>query len=143
VALDALQEVFSPVSPIRLGFRYINVIDRERVGRDLERDVGEDELIQPEFLKVPNDLASLDNTRFSGEISSSMDKGSMTVRYGLLPTPGAEQPHFRLDVDRYCQGSFETGATLQLLEDFASDIYSIFRSVAGDGLLEWMRVLED
>lgn len=37
VGLDALQSVFSPVSPTRLGLRYINAIDRDRISSDLGR----------------------------------------------------------------------------------------------------------
>ncbi len=138
VGLDALRAVFSPVSPIRLGLRYINLIDRERISGDLDRDLEWADLIQPDFLKIPNDLASLEATRFANEISSGIGHGGMTVRYGLLQDPGSHHVHFRLDVDRYTQETFELDTTLQMLESFAADIYSVFMSVTGGSLLEWM-----
>lgn len=140
VGLDALQGVFSPISPTRLGFRYINSIDREKISKDLGRKLEWVDLIQPEFLKIPGNLASLEGTRYSSEITSSLGDGAMTVRHGILVTaPGSERVHFRLDVDRYTQEPFEPDATLEMLKNFASDIHSIFISAAGEGLLEWMK----
>lgn len=138
IGLDALQSVFSPVSPTRLGLRYINVIDRERISKDLGRDLAWTELIQASFLNIPHGLASLEGTQFSSEISSAIGNGEMTVRHGLLRDPGSDRVHFRLDVDRYTQETFEPDATLEMLESFASNIYSIFMSATGEGLREWM-----
>jgi len=140
IGLDALQAVFSPVSPTRLGLRYVNAIDRDQISSGLGRKLAWTDLIQRDFLEIPNDLASLEGKRFrfANEISSEIGNGDMTVRYGLLVEPGSNRLHFRLDVDRYTQEAFEPDATLGMLETFASDIYSIFMSVAGEGLLEWM-----
>jgi uncharacterized protein (TIGR04255 family) len=136
-ALKALEQVFRPVAPLRLGLRYINVIDRQRVSRELDREVGWGGLVAGQFRTPVGTLADEAGTTFLVETSSPVDPGAMTVRYGMLREPDGEV-RFRLDVDRY----LDTGVTLDdvpaFIAAFALDIYSVFIGAIGEDMVEWM-----
>lgn len=60
------------------------------------------------------------------------------MRYGILNEQNETEPHFRLDVDRYFEGDFQVKDAPEMIEGFAADIFTIFRSLVGSALLEWM-----
>jgi uncharacterized protein (TIGR04255 family) len=99
----ALGALFSPVFPLRLGLRYVNIIQRDGIGRQLGRQVTWAELLTANFAAVPGGVASVDDaTNFAVEVSSPCARGKMTVRYGLLADGvSKEAQQFRLDTDRY------------------------------------------
>lgn len=145
LAHKALVEVYNPVMPVRLGLRYINLIDRDVISRGLGRAVEWTTVIAEPFLRMPAGLADLSDTAFGSEVSSSMDLGAMTLRYGLQPpvSPGgAPRPgkplKFRCDTDRYLTGAFRVEEALDKLRVFSSDCYSVFTEVMGQDLREWM-----
>ncbi len=138
--LDALNTVYAPVSPARLGLRYVNLLQLSILKEALEREVTWPEVLSAKFAEVPGGVASLEGaTRFISEVSSPCERGSMTLRYGLLSTPPEEEPHFRLDVDRYLEGAFSLDEVALLLKEFSSNIFGMFMTAAGPALLEWMR----
>ena len=137
-ALKALIETVRVVAPTRLGLRYVNVVDRERVSRDLGRPVTWEDLLDASLLAPVGDRASLDGTRYYVETSSPMGEGDMTVRHGLLVDPGATDPLFRLDIDRYLADAVEPDQVVGLLERFSDDIFHVFVSAAGVALTEWL-----
>lgn len=137
MVFDALASTYQAVLPTRLGLRYVNTIHLETVARNLGRTVEWSDLLSDGFLAIPEDLATLEGTRFASEITSAMPVGAMTLRYGLLhdPTMG---PVFRLDIDRYREGSFDVKDVENTVKSFAHDIFKVFRAAAKDSLVEWM-----
>jgi uncharacterized protein (TIGR04255 family) len=143
VGSDALEATYAPISPTRLGLRYINVIDRAQVSKDLGREVLWDALIAPAFRAVPSGLAEFDGAAFACEVSSTMPTGAMTLRYGLLREQPGGELSFRLDIDRYVEGSVVASAISKTLEGFSNDIFSVFVAAMGPDLQEWMPAKED
>ena len=145
-AVDALRAEYSPIAPLRLGLRYVNLINRERIGEDLGRDLQWTDLLSEDFAKIPGGLVSWDEaTHFACEVSSPVNRGSMTVRYGIVPGPMVlangqlkQIKHFRLDTDRFLENGFTVEEVGALLDGFSSDIFQVFSNVAGASLLEWM-----
>lgn len=140
VALKALEEVYKPIAPTRLGLRYVNAIKKDVIAGKLGRAVTWPDLVTDGFRKLPNSV-TLDGTLFSSEVTSPMPNGVLTLRYGLLKN-APQGEHFRFDMDRYLDGSFEMGQTLALLEGFSSDLYSLFNSMVGPALAEWMEPID-
>jgi uncharacterized protein (TIGR04255 family) len=138
LVFGAMDQVFQEVSPLRLGLRYVNVVDRNAIGDDLKRTLRWDELLQDEFLKLPGS-DDLEDARFATEITRPVAEGGhMTVRYGLLPMPGRTTPLFRLDIDRYREENLKLDECRTMLESFATDIYRLFMRAAGPSLVQWM-----
>ncbi len=138
LVFGAFQESFASVSPSRLGLRYVNVVDREAIRRDLGRAAEWSDLVTGGFLGIPAGLADLVATRFATEISSRMDAGMMTLRYGLIPLPARADLVFRLDIDRYREEALDVSLVPGVIAGFSDDIYRVFRAAAGPALLEWM-----
>lgn len=125
-------------SPTRLGLRYTNVIDRERINTDLGTELTWGDLIAPAFLNPPSGLADLDGTRFAVEVASVLEPGHMTARYGLLPRLDPKRLVFQLDIDRYRDDTFAQSDVESCLVRFADDIFRVFRQASGPGLERWM-----
>lgn len=141
--LEALKAVFAPVSPARLGLRYVNLLQLSLLREELKQDVSWSDVLSAKFAEVPGGVASLEgSTRFFAEISSQCERGSMTLRHGLLSNLTDTEPHFRLDFDRYLEGDFSLAEVPQLLSEFSSNIFCMFMMAAGPALLEWMRLPE-
>jgi uncharacterized protein (TIGR04255 family) len=138
--LEALVGVYAPISPVRLGLRYVNVVDRERISAELGgQSLSWDTLLQSPFASVPGGLAALDEaTNFGAEVTSPCTRGNMTVRYALLREALTKTQQFRLDTDRYIEGGFVVAEVLDLLDRFSSDIFQVFMTAAGPALLDWM-----
>lgn len=136
LAVEALVELFRPVTATRLGLRYVNLLDRAKIGRDLGRAVDWNDLVSAEFLRLPS-VTDLHDTAFATEITSSADSGAMTVRFGHVRDPDG-QFRFRFDTDRYVEGEVDLNQSTDQLKDFSGDIYSIFVAAMGTALREWM-----
>jgi uncharacterized protein (TIGR04255 family) len=138
VGFDALVAIFGSVSPTRLGLRYVDVIDRDQIAHELGRSTSWDRLLSPRFSAVPGGVADFEETLFACEVASSAaGGGAQTARYGLVKDVDG-RAKFRLDVDRYQEGSFELNAAVSRLNTFADDIFAFFIAAAGPDLLEWM-----
>jgi len=138
VGVDALVNVFGSVSPTRLGLRYVDVIDRDQIAIDLGRPTSWDLLLSQRFSSVPGGVADLEETLFACEVASSaLGGGAQTARYGLIKDADG-RAKFRLDVDRYQEGSFELNGVFPRLKAFADDIFAFFIAAAGPDLLTWM-----
>jgi len=143
--LNALQSVFGVVHPFRLGVRYVNIIDREKISTDLELDKLEwSNVVSNEFLTMPNEIADLSNTNFLTEVRSNLKNsdGELMLRYGLVQ-PGDDKPyHFRFDLDRFInsKNGLELNQVSNLINEFIKDIYSLFDTVAGESLKDWMEM---
>ena len=140
VACSALASAFSNISPTRLGLRYINVLDRQQIESELGRQVSWGELISDGFLPIPNDLLDLNETLFGSEISSALEPGTLTLRYGLLrEAPSEMQPKFRFDVDRYMEAPLDFTRVGEQVAMFAEDIYRLYQTAILEPVREWMR----
>jgi uncharacterized protein (TIGR04255 family) len=137
VGIDALIKVCGPVVPTRLGLRYVDVIDKDAIEKDLGRPTTWPQLISQRFLAVPTGLADLDGTLFACEVGSSMPNGGQTVRYGLVQD-GDKKVKFRLDVDRYVDDPGDASKLVDLLGAFADDVFAVFIAAMGPDLKAWM-----
>ena len=147
--LSALKALYAPVVPKRLGIRYVNLINRGQIAAALGRFVSWRDLLTHDFAKVPGGVAELDEvTTFLAEVTSPCDRGQMTLRYGIVPDSGpvaipaggapSSERKFRLDTDRYVEGSFKFDEVRDLASGFVEDIFQVFMTAAGPALLEWM-----
>lgn len=137
VGLDALMAVYGSIASNRLGLRYVDVVDRERIVADLGRPTSWDRLISPRFGAVPAGVADLEGTLFACEVASPVRAGgAQTVRYGLISDDGKAK--FRLDVDRYVEGTIDPSGIVTRLNSFADDIFTVFMAAAGPDLRAWM-----
>ena len=136
--LTVLTSMFS-VTPTRLGLRYINLIDRARLARELGRNLAWADVVDGSFLGIPGQL-SLDDEDciFMTEAVAALEPGHMTVRHGLWRATPDSAPVFRLDVDRYVASGIDLDCMAKTLDGFASDIYNAFTMTAGPALNEWM-----
>jgi len=136
---EALEQSCGTVAPTRLGLRYVNLIDRLQVGETLGRQVGWEDLVAPQFWAVPGAMSNLQDSTFFAETTSSLPRGQMTLRYGVVPEPSRQRLCFRLDIDRYLDGGvFEMNEVETLLHSFSNDCFQVFMAAAGPSLLEWM-----
>jgi uncharacterized protein (TIGR04255 family) len=131
----------------RLGLRFINIIDKDEVERDLGEAPGSmrwGELIHAEFLRQPMGLIDVEEGDvFFNEISSTLvDKeGALTLRYGLLPRE-REGVAFRYDMDRYVESEFDMDEVPEKLYAFGISTASMFDCAVGPRLREWMKPTE-
>jgi uncharacterized protein (TIGR04255 family) len=142
VAVDALLAVYGPIAATRLGLRYVDVVDRERIAKALGRATSWDKLITSPFVAIPADVAELDGTLFACEVASPTERGAQTVRYGLIKD-GDNGVNFRLDVDRYIETAVEPANVVPTLESFANDTFAVFMAAAGPDLVAWMQQKEE
>lgn len=138
LAISVLRKVYGALSAARLGLRYINLISKERIEKDLNRALSWKEIISGQFVALP-DVVDLDGTLFYSEITSSVKSdGALTLRHGLLKDQENNSLHFRIDADRYINGAYDIDRTRDKLMSFSDDIFAMFMTAAGPALLEWM-----
>jgi uncharacterized protein (TIGR04255 family) len=138
VGIEALTDTCGPLVPTRLGLRYVNLVDKERVEKDLGRSTTWPALVSERFLAVPTGLPDLEETLFACEVGSTMpSRGGQTVRYGLVEDSD-KKVKFRLDVDRHITGAVEPSQLVELLGAFADDAFAVFVSAMGPDLKAWM-----
>lgn len=136
---SALHNTYAPIVTSRTGVRYVNIVDREIISRDLGRDVSWDRLVADEYLRIPAEVADLKSTLFMNEITSPLESGSLTLRYGFpLPKDGQSEPQFRFDIDRYLDGEVDISEIPEIMRQFTDDIYGLFHTFPGIELVEWM-----
>jgi uncharacterized protein (TIGR04255 family) len=148
-ATNLLEQLVERVRPKRLGVRYINTLNRERMASELGKQAVEwGELVNSDYLPEKPGVLSLKQTSFLNQInsvvasnegdSSEPDSGEMTLRYGLVHTDSERRIDYRLDIDRFVEGGFDVGSIPALSQSFIEDIYSMFHEVIGETTLEWM-----
>ncbi len=141
LVLDALN-AYGPV-PVRLGLRYVNIIEQKNLAAHFGAEIPWAQLLTPAFASIPGGLASIDtSTNYLAEVTAPRDPGKMTVKYGLLMARGAKDQHFRLDTDRFVEGTVKIGEVPGLLERFSDDIFQVFMMAAGPKLIEWMEAAQ-
>lgn len=138
LAIESLAAEYGQVVGTRLGLRYINHVFREPIAQDLGHDVAWSDLIHGDFLRLPRDLSDLEGTHYVMEARSTMTRGDLTLRYGLIQEEPGREVFFRLDSDRYLAEEFDASDTQEMLREFSRDIYAVFRAAAAPGLEKWM-----
>lgn len=145
LALRALRDLSGDsIAPERFGVRYINNIDKDKIGDDLKDTVSWSDLVQGEFLSIPGQQAGGDDTRYFCEINSAMPDGRLITRYGLLPAQSSRVPQvmFRFDCDRFIDSGIDLDGLGELSNNFVSDIYAEFVKIRGPALIKWMNTAE-
>lgn len=137
LGIDALGKTYGTVVPTRLGLRYVDLVDKERIEADLGRKTAWPDLVSERFLAVPTGFADLQDTLFACEVASSMSNGGQTVRYGLVQDADG-RVKFRLDADRYVESNVDPSRVVELLEVFADDLFAVFVAAMGPDLKAWM-----
>lgn len=142
MAAAALAGRCGRVSLTRVGLRYINLLDRELIGRKLGREVAWCDLVTEGFLRLPNDLADLDAMLFISEVRGPVRQtGALTLRHGVLKDADG-MSRFRFDMDRYSEATLDLDHVPSLLEEFGRDLFSLFKTAMGPALIEWMTAPE-
>ena len=141
--VDALQSVFGFVNPYRLGVRYVNIIGKDVIAKDLgEKQLQWKDLISEEFMSIPKEIAVISNTNTMTEIKSNLisAEGELGLRYGVTQNKDEVPEHFRFDIDRYIhlQNGIDIDKTDEYINIFTQDIYSLFNTVIGSKLKQWM-----
>lgn len=136
----SLLATFGTISPLRLGVRYVNIIDIKKIGNDMGQELNWKDLIVEEFLKLPGEIADISNTSYKTEVQSNVKggEGGLSLRYGLTQNQGEAPDHFRFDIDRFVELSDGVEDVSNLIKLFTQDIFSLFHTVAGKKLKEWM-----
>lgn len=135
----ALSDTYPPIVTTRLGVRYVNIVDKAVISAELGREVSWPQLVKDEYLRIPAGVADLESTLFMNEITSTLDLGSLTLRYGFpLPKDPVLDPSFRFDIDRYIDGQIEVSDIPKVMHQFTDDIYGLFHTFPGIELVEWM-----
>jgi uncharacterized protein (TIGR04255 family) len=138
VGIEALTKVCGPVTTTRLGLRYVDLIDKELIERELSRKTTWQKLVAEPFLAVPTGHADLNDTNFACEVASTMPSGGgQTVRYGLA-IDGDKKVKFRLDVDRFIDQPGDVEKIVDRLASLADDTFAVFVAAMGPDLRAWM-----
>ncbi len=135
---SSLISTFAPIDTVRFGVRYINLVSLETISSELERDVTWDTVIDKEYLTIPASVADLRQTTYFNQISSPMTIGAMTLRYGLMKSEEDSSTAFCFDIDRYIEGEISLETIGDTLIEFTDDIFSLFSTLPGKDLLDWM-----
>jgi uncharacterized protein (TIGR04255 family) len=136
--VEALDDIYKPITVHRVGLRYVNLFDAVQITEDLGRSVTWASLVAERYLHMPNDVLDMNSTLFSNEIHSTMERGSMVLRYGktLRPDRGRECMHF--DMDRFVMEKVSTGEIPEMVQGFSQDLFDLFSTAPGPDLVEWM-----
>jgi uncharacterized protein (TIGR04255 family) len=138
LAIRGLSGIASPLVTQRLGLRYVNLIDRDQVARDLGLEsVAWSGILQPRFCEPPTGLVSAEGSLFACEVTAARDRGAQTLRYGIIRDADG-RVKAKVDVDRYLEGQVDTAELKDLLRVFSAEIFSLFMAAAGPDLRRWM-----
>lgn len=137
-SVGALGAVYGPVSPTRLGLRYVNTVDLAKVSRSTDPKAWVD-VITTEFFRPPLKYVDAVGTSFYTQVSSPVETGTLTLGFGLIPdSTGSPPSKFRMDLDRSLQFQFQLKDVETLVTSFARDIFSLFDKACGPKLRDWM-----
>lgn len=136
LGLSALTSLFEPIKSTRLGLRYVNIIDKARIERDLGHEVAWADIVDQKFLELPGGLVDSNEATFFNEIVSPVEgEGKMFLRYGLRNVEG----QFVFDMDRFVEGDgFEVAGASEMLERFSDQCSYLFGQLVTDTLTRWM-----
>ncbi len=139
--IEQFNNVFGAFEPLRLGVRYINVINLQNIVDKLSDDVSWEELIQQSYLNYPEQLTDRKNliskTDLRTDIAGGL--GELNLQYGMNSVnPASEPGEYIFDVDRYVSNP-EIAEIVSLTQSFTLDIYSLFLDMAGEKLISWMK----
>ena len=135
----SLMEVYNPAFITRVGLRYVNVIDRNKL--DL-KGVGWSELIQPYIagvLAAPGiETSTIQNTFCTDDIRLTDGESSVRIAHGLATSKITGEVGYLLDCDFYLQKYMEAGDALSKLDSFNQSGRRLFRWCITDRLHESM-----
>jgi uncharacterized protein (TIGR04255 family) len=116
--VEALNEVFKPQREVRLGLRYVNHIDDERLREEGIRPFLNEQLISPVGGDLGGDLlGSLAELRFREH------EGTLVIRHGLV-----EPASYLIDFDRFNteERDFDHGSVVERIKQFHRLIEPLF-----------------
>lgn len=138
---EALADSYGEVNATRLGVRYINIIDRDQIAKELGvQNIEWEELVDKNYLNFPHDMLDLSKTNSVAEIRSDVDgaEGMLTLKYGLIQNSSSAPDQFKFDIDRYINLEGDYSDIASYTEKFTLDIFSLFSTVIGEKLADWM-----
>lgn len=138
LGVESLYASMGKIHPRRLGLRFINILRKERIAAELDRETSWAALVDEEFRRLPAVVGEDAEVRMLYEITSECEPGALTLRYGLVPEPSRQGTCFRFDLDRYLEGSIDDSTIESLLGRFTDDCFALFHSAVGPDLRDWM-----
>jgi uncharacterized protein (TIGR04255 family) len=133
VLLKSFWDVYGPISPQRVGLRYVDIIDPEKLS--LAR-VNWGDWIRPGLLGVLSDLQTADVEQYQSFSQIRLDEGEgwALLRTGLSLNIESKQPVFMIDADFYADSTCANPVTASV--ESILDRLGRFNSQAG-GLFRW------
>jgi uncharacterized protein (TIGR04255 family) len=130
--VEALDEVFKPRREVRLGLRYVNHIDDERLREDGIRYFLKEQLISPVGTPELGDdlVGSLAELRFREP------EGTLAIRHGLI-----EPARYLIDFDRFNaeERDFDSDSVVERIQKFHRLIEPLFAWSISERYLEELR----
>jgi uncharacterized protein (TIGR04255 family) len=143
---NALLKIFGTISLKRLGVRYVNVINRSDVEKGLGLDSGSlnwTDVIDSSFFSSPSNIVDLFDSTFMTQMKSNHSNGGeLVLRYGLVQSGPSSPVNFRFDIDRFTDDPCDNQPLASTIDLFALDIFSLFHTMMGSKLKEWMSIEE-
>jgi len=127
IPLGALIQVYTPSSFSRIGLRYINVINRSRLGLT---DSNWNELLKPHVLGILASEVGSHVQNFENRYEIGLSDGESVVRMvtGFVESADNSEVHYRIDSDFYNGNKTPIEATTEKLDYF---------NVRGSRLFQW------
>jgi uncharacterized protein (TIGR04255 family) len=135
-AQRALEDTYKPSFYSRVGLRYLNTINLDRLGL---QGVRWGDLLNPSFLSVMNSTEVASQvlglfTQALVDLSQAIPGAKVTIRFGLHPVEGRST--FVMDNDFYLEGHTEGRDVIQTLNEFNKLDGNLFRwAIRRDGRL--------
>ena len=148
--LASFIQVYRPAYFTRIGLRYVNGFNREKLGL---ADCGWRELIRPAYLGLlqSEELGEKQFSKCEQEVVASLPGGAKTnikSGMGLLRKvnnrtgEAVEEPVFMLDLDLFMDGKVQVNHTAPALNILHANADSLFRGAVTDTLLDAMEPLD-
>ena len=134
-AVEALNQIYSPSFFNRAGLRYVDAIDREKLGL---AEVPWSRLLKPQLLgelSIPDFESSLDGfAQRSLRLKNPDGSGSILLQHGIAQKMNSNEPVYLIDIDFYSEGKIEVQNAISTLAHFNRLAGNAFRWCIQDKL---------
>jgi uncharacterized protein (TIGR04255 family) len=140
LGIKAVLETYAPPMFTRIGLRYVNAIEREKIGLN---DVGWRELLDPPLLGLLGSelVPDADVLELQGSATVRLDEGNVIMRYGLGKHAQTGRLAYLLDNDFFTdtQTDAEHANALRIFDLFNEESGRVFRWCITDRLHEALK----